>query len=72
MMCRAFGDDFPPLPGHEVQKLVDKEGRWQRLNAPSRDGDQLATYWTSELTSVAGKCGHYPVQALQAHCVRAA
>ena len=71
-MCGTFGDDFSPLPGHEVQELVDKEGRRERLDAPSRYGDELATYRAPELTGVASECRHYPVQALEAHCVGAA
>ena len=47
-MCRALGDDFPPLFGHQVQKLVNEEGRRQGGDAPSRDSNQLTAYRAPE------------------------
>ena len=63
------GVSMSALPGHQIKELVDKKGGRECLDSPSRDCDELATDWTPELARVAGKCGHYPVQAVKAHRV---
>ena len=68
---RALGDDFAPLPRHQVEQLVDEEGGREGGDAAARDGDELAADGAAELARVAGERGDDAVQALDAHRVRA-
>ena len=70
-MGGALWNDLPPLPGHQVEQLVDEERRRHRLDAAARDRDQLPADGAPELARVPGEGGHDPVEALEAHRVRA-
>ena len=58
---RAFGDDFAPLPGHQVQQLVHEKRGGQIANPSSRQGNLFPTDWTPEMPQFphAGQCGDF-------------
>ena len=66
----ALGHHLLPLPGHQVEQLVDEEGGREAGDAPRGDGDELAAHRAPEL-AVPGEGGHDPGEALQADGVRA-
>jgi hypothetical protein len=45
---RALGNDFPFLRRHEIQELVDEEGRRKVHDSSSRKGNRLSTDRTSK------------------------
>ena len=71
LMGGALWYDLPPLPGHEIEQLVDEERGREGLNPATGDRDQLPTDGAAELASVPGEGGHDAVEALQANGVGA-
>ena len=66
----ALGDDVAALLRHQVEQLVDDEGRRHVLDAAARDVDRLAADRAAERRRVAVLRVHDAAQAAQTHRVR--
>lgn len=69
-MPRAFRDDVPPLPRHQVQELVYDEARGESAHASAWDRDGFSAYRTSEGSVVSALSFEDPLQAAPADGVR--
>jgi len=70
-MAGTLWDDFSSLPGHEVQELVDHEGRRESLNTSLWDRSHISADRTWELVLIPGDGGNYPGKAVKADGVGA-
>lgn len=67
----TFRNDLPPLPGHQIQQLVDQKGGRQSRHAATGYRNQFAANWATERTRIPGLGGGYPGQTVQTHGVGA-
>ena len=69
-MNGTVGDDLPGLLGHQVDQLVDQEGRGEGHDPARGDPDQFSTYRAPE-AELPGVRGDDPLEAGDADCVGA-
>lgn len=58
-MNRTLGYNFSPLPGHQIQELVDKERRGKGGYPSARYVYEFSAYWTSKRSGVSSLRGGY-------------